>query len=176
MATSDGDSTSAYGEGAFSLHISEPGLVSGFPLSEADDPLTGQDFAALLRIGKASGDGMVTIETRTDPAGDQWVFAVDPTRQTWEVLQFDTPSARFVTRIGPYDYGTDGSPQPLETVELRVRDGFPMLLVNGLDIAAGAVLPEIGNQGHVSFGALMASAGEVPFSVSFDEIGLYELA
>ena len=90
VATSDGDSTSAYSEGAFSLHISEPGLVSGFPLSEADDPLTGQDFAALLRIDEASGDGMVTIETRTDPAGGQWVFAVDPTRQTWEVLQFDT--------------------------------------------------------------------------------------
>ena len=97
VATSDGDSTSAYDEGAFSLHISEPGLVSGFPLSEADDPLTGQDFAALLRIDEASGDGMVTIETRTDPAGGQWVFAVDPTRQTWEVLQFDTESARFVT-------------------------------------------------------------------------------
>jgi hypothetical protein len=178
VATSDGDSTSAYSEGKFSLHISEPGLVSGFPLSEADDPLTGQDFAALLRIGEASGDGMVTIETRTDPAGGQWVFAVDPTRQTWEVLQFDTSNARFVTRIGPYAYGTDGSPQPLETVELRVRDGFPLLLVNELDVAAaaGAVLPEIGNQGHVSFGALMASEGKVPFSVSFDEIALYELA
>ena len=97
VATSDGDSTSAYSEGAFSLHISEPGLVSGFPLSEADKPLTGQDFAALLRIDEASGDGMVTIETRTDPAGGQWVFAVDPTQQTWEVLQFDTESARFVT-------------------------------------------------------------------------------
>ncbi|MDF2761034.1 MAG: hypothetical protein K0S99_3669, partial [Thermomicrobiales bacterium] len=97
VATSDGDSTSAYSEGKFSLHISEPGLVSGFPLSEADDPLTGQDFAALLRIGEASGDGMVTIETRTDPAGGKWVFAVDPTRQTWEVLQFDTSHARFVT-------------------------------------------------------------------------------
>ncbi len=108
VATSDGDSTSAYSEGTFSLHISEPGLVSGFPLSEADDPLTGQDFAALLRIDEASGDGMVTIETRTDPAGGQWVFAVDPTRQTWEVLQFDTESARFVTRIGPYAYGTAG--------------------------------------------------------------------
>ena len=132
----------------------------------------------MLRIDRASGDGMVTIETRTDPAGDQWVFAVDPTRQTWEVLQFDTESARFVTRIGPYAYGTDGSPEPLETVELRVRDEFPTLLVNGLDVAvaASAVLPEIGNRGHISFGALMASAGKVPFSVSFDEIGLYELA
>ena len=178
VSTSDGDSTSAYSEGAFSLHISEPGLVSGFPLSETDKPLTGQDFAAVLRIDETSGDGMVTIETRTDPAGGQWVFAVDPTRQTWEVLQFDTESARFVTRIGPYAYGTDGSPQPLETVELRVRDGFPMLLVNGLDVAAAsnAVLLEIGNRGDVSFGALMASEGEVPFSVSFDEIGLYELA
>ena len=178
VSTSDGDSTSAYSEGAFSLHISEPGLVSGFPLSDADNPLTGQDFAAVLRIDETSGDGMVTIETRTDPAGGQWVFAVDPTQQTWEVLQFDTESARFVTRIGPYAYGTDGNPLPLETVELRVRDGFPMLLVNGLDVAAAsnAVLLEIGNRGDVSFGALMASEGTVPFSVSFDEIGLYELA
>jgi hypothetical protein len=121
---------------------------------------------------------MVTIETRTDPAGGQWVFAVDPTRQTWEVLEFDAESGRFVTRIGPYAYEMAGSPQPLETVELRVRDGFPTLLVNGVDVAtvAGAVLPEIGNRGHVSFGALMASAGVLPFSVSFDEIGLYELS
>src|SRR5215213_4516060 len=145
-ATSEGDSTSSYSEGAFSLHISAPGLVSGFPLSEADTPLTGQDFAALLRIDETSGDGMVTIETRTDPAGGQWVFAVDPTRQTWEVLQFDTESARFVTRIGPSVYGTAGTPHPLETVELRVRDGAPLLFVNGLDVTAStnAVLPEIG--------------------------------
>jgi S1-C subfamily serine protease len=177
-ATSEGESTSAYSEGAFSLHISDAGLVSGFPLSEADDPLAGEDFAALLRIDEARGDGMVTIETRTDPAGGQWVFAVDPTRQTWEVLQFDAQSARFVTRMGPYAYETAGSPQRLETVELRVRDGFPTLLVNGVDVAAAAsaVLPEIGNRGHVRFGALMASAGTIPFSVSFDEIGLYELA
>jgi len=177
VPTSDGDSTSAYNEGMFSLHISEPGLVSGFPLTEADTPLTGQDFAALLRIDESSGDGMVTVETRTDPAGGQWVFAVDPSRQTWEVLQFDTASARFVTRIGPYAYGTAGTPHPLETVELRVRDGAPLLFVNGLDVTAStnAVLPEIGNRGSVSFGALMASEGKIPFSVSFDEIGLYEL-
>jgi hypothetical protein len=94
------------------------------------------------------------------------------------VLQFDTENARFVTWTGPYVYGTEGSPRQLETVELRVRDGFPLLLVNGVDVAAAAsaVLPEIGNRGHVSFGALMASEGKIPFSVSFDEIGLYELA
>jgi S1-C subfamily serine protease len=178
VATSDGDSTSTYGEGTFSLDVTEPGLVTGFPLSPADDPLAGQDFAVLLRIDEAGGDGMVTIETRTDPAGGQWVFAVDPTHQTWEVLQFDAESARFVTRTGPYAYGATGSPRSLETVELRVRDGFPMLLVNGVDVTAAvsAVLPEIGNRGHVSFGALMASAGQIPFSVSFDEIVLYELA
>jgi Trypsin-like peptidase domain len=178
VATSKGDSTSAYNEGAFALHISDPGLVSGFPLSEADKPLNDLDFAALLRIDQASGDGMVTIETRTDPAGGQWVFAVDPTRQTWEVLQFEMESARFVTSIGPFAYGTAGSSRPLETVELRVHDGFPVLLVNGIDVAAAAsaILPEIGNRGHVSFGALMASEGKIPFSVSFDEIGLYELA
>ncbi len=177
VTTSDGDSTSAYGDGTFSLHVSEPGLVSGFPLSPADSPLTGQDFAASLRIDEASGDGMVTIEARTDPAGGQWVFAVDPTRQTWEVLQFATESARFVTQMGPFAYGTTDNSQPLETIELRVRDGFPVLLVNGVNVtrAAGAVLPEIGNRGHVSFGALMASEGKIPFSVSFDEVALYEL-
>ena len=54
-----------------------------------------------------------------------------------------------------------------------MRDGFPLLLVNGVDVAAAAsaVLPEIGNRGDVSFGALMASEGKIPFSVSFDEIG-----
>ena len=36
VATSDGESTSVYSEGAFSLHVSEPGLVSGFPLSEGE--------------------------------------------------------------------------------------------------------------------------------------------
>ncbi|HEX5991241.1 MAG TPA: trypsin-like peptidase domain-containing protein [Thermomicrobiales bacterium] len=178
IATTKGDSTSSYSDSAFSLRISEPGLVSGFPLSEADDPLTGQDFAALLHIDEASGDGMVMIETRTDPAGGQWIFAVDPTRQTWEVLQFDMDDARYVTSIGPFAYGTPGGLQQLETVELRVRDGAPLLLVNGVDVAAavGVVLPEIGNRGDVGFGALMASEGKIPFSVSFGEIALYELA
>ncbi len=178
VATSEGDSTSTYDDGVFRLDISQPGLVSGFPLSPADDPLDGQDFAAVLRIDEARGDGMVTIETRTDPAGGQWVFAVDPTRGTWEVLQFDRENARFVTSIGPYRYGSEGSSRPLETVELRVTDGIPLLLVNGIDVAAAASgsLPEIGNEGSISFGALMASEGSVPFSVSFDEIGLYELA
>ena len=113
----------------------------------------------------------------TDPSGGQWVFAVDPTRRTWEVLQFDRDSARFVPWTGPHGYGTDENSRPLETVELRVTDGFPLLLVNGIDVAATASspLPEIGNEGSVSFGALMASEGTVPFSVSFDEIGLYEL-
>ena len=50
-------------------------------LSESDNPLNGQDFAALLRIDETSGDGMVTIETGTDPNGGG--FAVDPTRRTW---------------------------------------------------------------------------------------------
>jgi S1-C subfamily serine protease len=178
VATSEGESTSAYDNGVFTLDISQPGIVSGFPLSPADDPLTGQDFAAVLRIDEARGDGMVTLETRTDPAGGQWVFAVDPTRRTWEVLQFDRKSARFITWTGPHEYGTEESSRPLETVELRVTDGFPLLLVNGIDVAAtaGASLPEIGNEGSISFGALMGSKGTVPFSVSFDDIGLYELA
>jgi S1-C subfamily serine protease len=177
IATDEGDSTSAYEDGTFRLRIARPGLVSGFPLTR--EPLTGQDFAALLRVAETAGDGMVTIETRTDRAGGQWIFAVDPTHRTWEVLQFDSASGQFETWSGPHAYGTTGMAEAgLETVELRVRDGFPLFLVDGIDVAAaaGAALPEIGNEGEVSFGALMASEGQEPFTVSFDEIGLYELA
>jgi hypothetical protein len=169
----EGDSRSTYEDGAFRLEISQAGLVSGYPLHP--DPLAGEDFAAVLRIAECAGDGMVTIETRTDPAGGQWVFAVDPIDRTWEVLQFDSAEGRFTPWSGPYAYdaATD-----LETVELRVTDGFPLLLINGVDVAASAhvALPEVGNQGEVSFGALMESEGTTPFSVSFEEIALYELA
>ncbi len=178
VETDEGDSSSAYDEGTFTLEITQPGLISGFPLSPEDAPLTGEDFAALLRIDETSGDGMVTIEARTDPAGSQWVFAVDPTQKTWEVLQFDTARAQFLPWSEAYDYGTAGEANvALQSVELRVTDGFPLLYIDGRDVvaAAGAALPEIGNEGSVSFGALMISEGSVPFAVSFDEIALYEL-
>jgi S1-C subfamily serine protease len=174
VAASDGGATSAYEEEAFTLTLTEPGLITGYPLTEA--PLAGEDYAALLVVSEASGDGMVTIETRTDPDGGQYVFAVDPGRQTWEVLRFDTEQARFMPLAGPHRYASDDT--ELETVELRVTDGFPLLFVNGVDVAAmaGASLPRVGNEGTLSFGALMASEGTVPFAVAFDEIGLYELA
>jgi hypothetical protein len=58
-----------------------------------------------------------------------------------------------------------------------VVDGDPILLVNGVDVgaAAGEILPQIGDEGEVNFGALMASEGTKPFHVSFDQIALYEL-
>jgi len=175
VETREGDSTSVYEDGAFALEITRPGLVSGYPLT--DEPLAGENFATLLRIGEAVGDGMVTIETHTDPAGAQYVFAVDAEEQTWEVLQFDTGNAQFMPWAGPFEYGSPEESASLKTVELRVTDGFPLLLVNGVDVAAaaGTPLPEIGNEGELSFGALMASEGVVPFRVSFDEIALYEL-
>lgn len=176
VAASDGGATSAYEEETFSLTLAEPGLITGYPLTET--PLTGEDFAAFLVIASAKGDGMVTIETRTDPEGGQYVFAVDPMQRTWEVLRFDPGESRFMPLAGPYNYGVDGANGQLESVELRVRDGFPLLFVNGEDVAAaaGASLPRVGNEGTISFGALMASEGVEPFTVAFDEIGLYELA
>lgn len=176
VAATDGGATSAFADGTFTLTISEPGLVSGYPLTE--EPLAGQDFAVRLDVASATGDGMVTIETRIDPAGGQFVFAVDPGRQTWEVLQFDAAQRRFMPWGGPYRYGPNVADSPLETVELRVTDGFPLLLVNGTDVAAeaGVSLPRIGSEGEISFGALMASEGAVPFNAAFEEVALYELA
>lgn len=176
VETADGEATSAYEDGGFTLDITRPGLVSGYPLTQT--PLAGEDFAALLRIAATSGDGMVTIETRTDPAGEQYVFAVDPRNRTWEVLAFDAGGGQFMPWTGPHLYGEPADGQVLETVELRVVDGFPILLVNGIDVAARAAtpLPEVGNEGEISFGALMASEGSESYHVTFDEIALYELA
>jgi hypothetical protein len=178
LTSSDEASPSTYEEGAFRLTITQPGVVSGYPLSPTDAPLAGEDFAAVLRVRESAGDGMVTLEARTDPAGSQWVFAVDPTRQTWEVLQLDTETGKFLPWSETYSYASAIAPgAPLASVELRVTDGFPLLFINGVDVAAAAsaALPEIGNEGSVSFGALMASEGTEPFTVAFEEIGLYEL-
>jgi S1-C subfamily serine protease len=172
--SSEEGATSAYETGAFRLELSRPGVVTGYPLTAT--PLAGENYAVLLEIGESSGDGMVTVETRTDPDGGQWVFAVDPTRQTWEVLQFDTESGQFGPWSEAHDYHDPDA--NLTSVELRVTEGFPTLLVDGVDVAAeaGVALPEVGNVGDLSFGALMESEGTVPFSVSFDQVGLYELA
>ena len=176
VESDDGDASSAYDDdGDFVLEIRRPGLVSGFPLTE--EPLKGENFAAQLHIAAASGDGMVIFETHTDPAGGAWVFAVDPGRQSWEVLQFQPEDRQFMPLAGPFGYVPGDGSAPLESVELRVREGAPVLLINGSDVAAAAeaTLPEIGNEGEIGFGALMASEGTEPFRVAFDEIALYEL-
>ena len=103
VATSDGDSTSAYGEGAFSCIFQNRARLR-LPLSEADDPLAGQDFAALLRIDekrRRHGDD----RNADGSSRGQWVFAVDPTRQTWEVLQFDTRARGSSRGPGPMPTG-----------------------------------------------------------------------
>lgn len=175
VATDDAGASSAYEDGSFDIEIRQPGLVSGYPLTKT--PIATEQVAALLRIASASGDGMVTIETRSDATGEQWVFAVDPGNQTWEVLRFDAAAQQFMPWGGPYPFENSADAAPLDRVELRVREGVPSLLVNGVDVAgvAGASLPEIGNVREINFGALMASAGSEPFHVAFDEIGLYEL-
>src|SRR5690606_38635442 len=66
--------SSSYRDGAFVLNISQAGRISSFPLTSS--PLEGENFAALLSIRSAGGDGMVMFETHTDAAGGQWVFAV----------------------------------------------------------------------------------------------------
>jgi S1-C subfamily serine protease len=170
----EGEASSAYVDGQFRIEITRPGLVSGYPLTQ--DPIAGENVAALLRIAEATGDGMVTIETRTDPAGGQWVFAVDPGNRTWEVLQFDAANGQFMPWESPFFYG-EAAGEVLQSIELRISDGLPRLFVNGLDVSAmaSAPLPNIGNEGEISFGALMASEGSEPFRVAFAEVALYEL-
>lgn len=170
----DGGETSDFGDGKLTLEVSEPGRITWFPFSPT--PLAGEDYAALVRIVEARGDGNIIIQTRTGPRGEAWLFAVDSGRHTWQVMGQDAESGKFVTAVGPFDYAAAAS-GPLESIEVRVRDGFPLLYINGIDVVAGtsAVLPRVGNEGSVDFGASMSPEGVVPVSVIFDAIGLYEL-
>ena len=108
LEASDAETSSSYQEGRFVIEIREPGVVTGYPLTE--QVLDGQDYAALLEVARARGDGMITIEARTDPAGGQWVFGVDPVRQTWEILNFNANEQRFTPWTGPFAYGPGAEP------------------------------------------------------------------
>lgn len=175
LEAEDDGTASSYHEGTFILDITQAGRISSFPLTTT--PLTGQNYAAVLELRRAVGDGMVTFETHTDPEGGQWVFAVDPENRTWEVLEYSSDDARFVPWTGAFSF-PDEVTGDVTSIELRVTEGFPLLLVNGVDLAAAAStpLPEIGAEGEVRFGALMSSEGTKPFSVAFEGIALYELA
>ncbi|MFT4037046.1 MAG: trypsin-like peptidase domain-containing protein [Thermomicrobiales bacterium] len=175
VETLEGESTSVFDSGAFVLDISRPGLVSSFPLSQTS--LAGENYAAVLDVRSAAGDGMITFETHTDPAGGQWVFAIDPTLRTWEVLEYSVDEAQFMPLLGAFPLPASVGDE-ITRVELRVNEGFPLLLVNGVDVAAAAAtpLPEIGAEGEIRFGALMTPEGTTPFSVAFESIALYELA
>ena len=173
---SDSDGVaSSYQDGAFVLDITQAGRISSFPLTTA--ALEGQNYAALLSLRRTSGDGMVTFETHTDPEGGQWVFAVDPGNRTWEVLEYSSDDSQFVPWAGAFSL-PDSVGGDITSIELRVTEGFPLLLVNGVDVAAAAStpLPEIGAEGELRFGALMSSEGKEPFGAEFDAIALYELA
>lgn len=166
---------SSYQNGAFVLDIAQAGRISSFPLTTS--PLEGQNYAAVLDLRSTSGDGMVTFETHTDPGGGQFVFAVDPGNRTWEVLEYSGDDAQFVPWAGAFSLPETVSGD-ITSIELRVTEGFPLLLVNGVDVAAAAAtpLPEIGAEGELRFGALMSSEGTEPFTAEFEAIALYELA
>ncbi len=175
LEAEDDGAASSYQDGAFVLEITQAGRISSFPLTTS--PLEGQNYAALLTLRETSGDGMVTFETHTDPAGGQWVFAVDPGNRTWEVLEYSSDDAQFVPWGGAFAF-PETVTGDIASIELRVMDGFPLLLVNGVDVAAAAStpLPQVGAEGELRFGALMSSEGTAPFTAAFDAIALYELA
>jgi len=170
----DAGSAAGYGDGTFEMEVREPGLISAYPLGAAE--IAGEDYAVALDIASTAGDGAVALEFRTDPAGRTWMVAVDPSTVTWSVYQRGE-DGQFTPWVEPTDY-SELTGAPLSRVEVRVVDGVPTLLVNGVDVSGGSgiALPAFGDEGTVSFGATMDLDGATPFSVAFDRVTLYELA
>ena len=170
----DADSKADYGDGTFEMEVREPGLISGYPLGEAE--IAGEAYAVALDVASITGAGAVALEFRTDPAGDEWMVAVDPATATWAVYS-KGEGGQFTPRVEPTDYSAlTGS--PLSRVEVRVVGGVPSLLVNEIDVSGGSgiALPAFGSEGTISFGATMDPDGGEPFVVAYDRVTLYELA
>jgi S1-C subfamily serine protease len=170
----DPDSTASYGDGTFEMVVRQPGLISGYPLGEAE--IAGEAYAVALDVASTAGTGAVALEFRTDPAGGEWMVTVDPAAATWAVYQ-KAEGGQFTPWVEPRGY-SELAGSPLARVEVRVVAGVPALLVNGVDVsgASGIALPGFGSEGTVGFGATMDLAGGEPFAVAYDRVTLYELA
>ncbi|MCC6313113.1 MAG: trypsin-like peptidase domain-containing protein [Thermomicrobiales bacterium] len=170
--SSSPDSAATYDDDRFTMTVSSPGLISGYPLMRENLP--SGNYAVALDIASTEGSGAVTIEIDAD---EPWIFTVDPFNQQWGLLQRDAESGRFTPWLEPSDASAalaDG----LSRLEVRVVGGAPALLIDGVDVAgaAGIALPPLGAPTALDFGASMNPEGEAPFTVSFDRVAVYELA
>lgn len=165
----DTGSNATYGDGVLNMSITNAGLISTFPL--ADIPAV--NYAVAMDVPTATGGGAFAIELDGD---DDWLFSIDPVNGRWGLLHNDPATGQFTDWVQPVGF-TDLTGSPVTRVELRLVEGSPALLINGIDVAAlqAIPLPTMPATGALRFGASMDPGSDQPFNAGFDRVSVFEL-
>lgn len=175
----DTDTVSSFnGGGYFAMEIKAPGGIQGYVFDAV--PTEGRDIGVAADVFVRSGQGEVNLILRSVTDDAEWTFAVDPVAQTWALYRSSFDTGQFFYWVEPVAYANQTGASRLQT-EVRVRDGVPTLLINGVDVVAplGIAMPPIAGSLVVGFGAginpYSVSGVGSTFAVTFDRLTLYEL-
>jgi hypothetical protein len=158
--------------------IKQPGGLDDIEVTRR--PTEGRDFGWRAEIASTAGQGEVLLSFRAEPDGAEWWIAVDPAAQQWSMYRGADDDGSLFYWVTPRSYG-DLAPGPLRSIEARVREGFPVVFINDVDVTTpfAIPMPEMAGSQIVGFGAginpYSLTGGGETFTVAFERIRLYEL-
>lgn len=164
--------------GTLTISIKAPGGLDGFTYGRL--PTEGRDVGWRADIASTDGQGEVLLSLRAAQDGAEWWIAVDPAAQQWSMYRGASDDGSLFYWVTPRAYG-DLAPGPLRSIEVRVRDGAPVVMVNDVDVTTpfAIEMPDIAGSQIVGFGAGInpgsLSGVGASFTVRFDRVRLYEL-
>ncbi|MFT4037047.1 MAG: serine protease [Thermomicrobiales bacterium] len=138
--------------GAFRVSILTSGWTDGIALDFL--PTEGRDVQVLADVRGVTGNGDILVSLIGDGGATEWQFAVDPGAMQWSLYRDSTSDNGLF-------YWVEPRPLPasigatVRQVELQVRNGQPVLLVNGVNVVTptGVTLPAMPGSLTVGIGA-----------------------
>jgi S1-C subfamily serine protease len=135
----------------------------------------GRSFALGVDLARYTGTGIVTLSLWNVAGDTNWYFEVDPIGRWWSITRNVMGTNRLFEWAPPRSFSTL-VPGSVRDIELRVVEGIPTLLVNGVSVAAPTALPALDDSYTVRFGAAITPRHQgTSFTVVFNEARLYEL-
>ena len=171
----DENGAGSFENGRFTLSVFQSGTPNLFTFDALSSE--GRDISWYTRVAETSGAGAILMFVESQDDGAEWFFAIDPVNRTWSLYRLSVLDEYFIW-VEPRPYSTNGGPMD---IEVRVVNGVPTLLIDGVDVVrqGGVPMPDIGRNVSVGFGVGIDPAGangwSTFFSASFDRIAFYEL-
>lgn len=172
-------STVQVSDGRMTLGILEAGGLDGFVFDGM--PSEGRDIAFAVDVDSTSGWGEITLRLGTATGDTEWFFAIDPVTNQWSLYRTSIYTNELFYWVEPREF-TGIVPGTIERLEVRVKNGRPVLLINGVDVVSptGIAMPEMRGSLVAGFGAginpySLTGFGET-FTVVIDRVTLVELS